>query len=69
MEIRESKVGAPSIRIPDHELFRQIGSGSYGEVWLARSALGTFRAVKIDLPFYPSLTSQSSERIQIVERR
>lgn len=28
-------------------LLRPIGQGSYGEVWLARSALGTHRAVKI----------------------
>jgi WD40 repeat protein len=28
-------------------LLRRIGRGSYGEVWLARSALGTLRAVKI----------------------
>src|SRR2546426_9820065 len=34
-------------RVPDHELLCRIGIGSYGEVWLARSALGTFRAVKI----------------------
>jgi len=33
--------------IPDHELIRRIGRGSYGEVWLARNALGTWRAVKI----------------------
>ncbi len=33
--------------VPDHALLRIIGAGSYGEVWLARSALGTFRAVKI----------------------
>ena len=33
--------------IPDHELLRRIGSGSYGEVWLARNALGAYRAVKI----------------------
>ncbi len=33
--------------IPDHELLRRIGQGAYGEVWLARSALGTWRAVKI----------------------
>ena len=26
---------------------RRIGEGSYGEVWLARSAVGTLRAVKI----------------------
>ena len=33
--------------IPDHTLLRGIGAGGYGEVWLARSALGTLRAVKI----------------------
>jgi serine/threonine protein kinase len=33
--------------IPDHELLKRIGRGTYGEVWLARSALGSLRAVKI----------------------
>ncbi len=33
--------------IAEHELFRPIASGSYGEVWLARNAVGTRRAVKI----------------------
>src|SRR5579859_4895893 len=28
-------------------MVRCIGQGSYGEVWLARSAVGTFRAVKV----------------------
>ena len=32
---------------PDHELLYRIGIGAYGEVWLARNALGTLRAVKI----------------------
>jgi TolB-like protein/tetratricopeptide (TPR) repeat protein len=34
-------------RIPDYELLRQIGSGSYGDVWLARGLTGAHRAVKI----------------------
>lgn len=33
--------------IQDHELICRIGQGAYGEVWLARNALGTLRAVKI----------------------
>jgi len=33
--------------IPDHELLRRIGEGSYGEVWLARTVMGRYRAVKI----------------------
>lgn len=33
--------------VPDHELLRRIGRGSYGEVWLARNILGENRAVKI----------------------
>lgn len=37
----------PGVEIPDHELIRPIGCGAYGEVWLARSILGEYRAVKI----------------------
>jgi WD40 repeat protein len=33
--------------VPDHTLLRCIGSGSYGEVWLARNVMGTYRAVKV----------------------
>lgn len=33
--------------IPEHELLRLIGEGSSGQVWLARNALGTYRAVKV----------------------
>ena len=34
--------------VPDHEVLRRIGRGSYGEIWLARAlATGAWRAVKI----------------------
>jgi hypothetical protein len=33
--------------IPDHDLLRVIGRGAYGEIWLARTITGAFRAVKI----------------------
>src|SRR5213594_4372692 len=37
----------PPPHIPDHELLRRIGLGSYGEVWLARNVVGAYRAVKV----------------------
>jgi eukaryotic-like serine/threonine-protein kinase len=37
----------PLPAIPDHTLIKRIGGGSYGEVWLARNLMGTYRAVKI----------------------
>ncbi len=37
----------PVPTIPDFELVRPIGRGSYGEVWLARSVTGLWRAIKI----------------------
>ncbi|HEY5910046.1 MAG TPA: protein kinase [Verrucomicrobiae bacterium] len=37
----------PPPQVPDHELLRLIGHGAYGEVWLARSVVGTLRAVKV----------------------
>ena len=33
--------------IPDHELLQRIGMGAYGDVWMARNALGSLRAVKV----------------------
>lgn len=47
------KEAAPSVEsggvpvVPDHEVIRMIGSGAAGQVWLAKSTLGTFRAVKV----------------------
>lgn len=44
---RASQQRSSPPRIPDHELLRVIGEGSYGEVWLARNVLGQHRAVKV----------------------
>lgn len=33
--------------IPDHTLIRCIGEGAYGQVWLARNAIGLYHAVKV----------------------
>lgn len=33
--------------IADYDLIRQIGQGSYGDVWLARGLTGNFRAIKV----------------------
>ena len=37
----------PPPQVPDHQLLRIIGQGSYGEVWLARNVMGTYRALKV----------------------
>jgi eukaryotic-like serine/threonine-protein kinase len=42
-----NRIPGPAPVIPDHEMIRCIGQGSYGEVWLARNAVGTWRAVKV----------------------
>ena len=44
-ERRTERINAP--QVSDHTLIRRIGEGSYGEVWLARSVMGTYRAVKV----------------------
>jgi WD40 repeat protein len=43
---REAQLPPPP-GIPDHEVLHRIGTGAYGDVWLARSALGASRAIKI----------------------
>jgi serine/threonine protein kinase len=47
--------------VPDYQLISRIGIGAYGEVWLARGTLGTFRAVKV-------VTRSSFEHNQPFER-
>ncbi len=42
-----SREAATAPSIPDHTLLRRIGKGSYGQIWLARSTLGAWRAVKV----------------------
>jgi len=37
----------PPLIISDFEFIRPIGRGSYGEVWLARSVTGIYRAIKV----------------------
>ncbi len=37
----------PAPEIPDHEVLRKIGGGSYGEVYMASSVTGAMRAVKV----------------------
>src|SRR6266576_1981730 len=45
--LQNSIAANPLPAIPDHELIRLIGRGSYGQVWLAKNAVGTLRAGKI----------------------
>jgi len=35
------------LEIPDHTLLRCIGEGAYGQVWVARNAIGLYHAVKV----------------------
>jgi hypothetical protein len=43
----ETALPAAALSVSDPQLLQIIGSGSSGEVWLARNKLGTRRAVKI----------------------
>ena len=36
-----------SINIPDYDLIKLIGEGGFGQIWMARDALGLYRAIKI----------------------
>ena len=37
----------PAPAIPDYGVVKRIGGGSYGDVWLVRSLLGSYRAAKV----------------------
>src|SRR5215471_19704291 len=45
LEPRGPSTTAPEVS--DHVLLEHIGGGAYGDVWLARNALGMMRAVKV----------------------
>src|SRR5437867_2625295 len=34
-------------QVPEYDLLRRVGEGAFGEVWLAKNVLGTYRAIKI----------------------
>jgi len=42
---RRGPPGPPAV--PDYEMIRHIGGGSYGDIWIARSALDKYVAVKV----------------------
>ena len=44
---RSPRTAGTAPNIADHEILRIIGTGAYGEVWLARSLTGAYRAVKV----------------------
>jgi formylglycine-generating enzyme required for sulfatase activity/serine/threonine protein kinase len=52
--------------IPDHDLIRSIGRGAYGEIWLAKTLTGGFRAVKVVFP-EPDLAYREFDGIRAFE--
>ena len=46
-QLKVTAESMPLPTIPEHELLQLIGKGGSGQVWLARNALGTYRAVKM----------------------
>jgi formylglycine-generating enzyme required for sulfatase activity len=45
--VMSQAAATPPPLVPHHQVVRPIGRGSYGEIWLARSLTGAWRAVKI----------------------
>jgi eukaryotic-like serine/threonine-protein kinase len=52
--------------IPDHDLIRSIGRGAYGEIWLAKTLTGGFRAIKVVFP-EPELAYREFDGIRAFE--
>ncbi len=44
--LRDSIAPFPPPAIPDHEMIRLIGRGSYGQVWLAKNAASSRRPLQ-----------------------
>src|SRR2546425_11196772 len=59
MKVSLRQTGTPA-SIPDHELLCRIGEGSYGEVWLARSAISVRNLV--ELSSLASLVGRAARR-------
>jgi hypothetical protein len=54
--------------VPDHELLRCVGKGAYGEVWLARNAIGTYHAVKIVYRYDFSTTDSYAREFKGIQK-
>src|ERR1700751_4666269 len=52
--------------IPDNDLIRSIGGGAYGEIWLAKTLTGGFRAIKVVFP-EPDLAYREFDGIRAFE--
>ncbi|MBM4039544.1 MAG: serine/threonine protein kinase [Planctomycetes bacterium] len=64
-----SATEGPPPNLPDLDLLRCIGSGSFGRVWLARNrATGKLLAVKIIRRFSAGMPAQAAREVQAIAR-